>query len=138
MIVDEKHPFAYLYNHGVLPARKEILEDRQRGRRKGSPNEKTVLKKLLSRKHTSQETGETCTILEWILLMLKKKVVGGDFAAIRVYEEFFGSLFNSPEGNDRCGVLMVPQTMTNEEWIKMAEEENALTDRYHHAKLEET
>ncbi len=129
MIVNKDHPFAELYNHNYLPDREEVLGQRRRGRPKGSPNEKVVLQKLLSRKHTSHETGETRTILEWIILTLKKMVAEGDFAAIRVHEEYFGALFNPDESDNGHGIMLAPQDMEPEEWIREMEEKNAYINR---------
>lgn len=137
MTVDKDYPFDHLYNHNYLPDREEVLGQRKRGRPKGSLNEKAVLQKLLSRKHTSHETGETRTILEWIVLTLKKMVVEGDFAAIKAHEEYFGALFNPDESSASPGVMLAPQDMEPEDWIREAQEKNAYINRIRNEVMQE-
>lgn len=125
-----KDPYAHFYDRLFLPNYDSTRSKRKRGRPKGSLNEKTIWKKLLAIKHTSKETGESRTILEWVILTLKKLVAEGDFNAITVYEHFFGPIYDPTDSTEGLGgILLAPADMEPEEWIAKMEEKNHRLDR---------
>ena len=113
----------------TIPVHPSMFSGRRRGRPKGSLNEANVWRKLLEKKHTSRETGETHTMLEWVIKILIKLVASGDFAASAAYEKYFGAIIDPDSIKDGSGVLLAPQGMTAEEWIAMMEEKNRYNDR---------
>lgn len=113
----------------TIPVHPSMFSGRKRGRPKGSLNEANVWRKLLEKKHTSRETGETLTMLEWVIKILIKLVASGDFAAGAAYEKYFGVIIDPDSSKDGSGVLLAPQGMTAEEWIAMMEAQNSYNHR---------
>lgn len=113
----------------MIPVHPSMFSGRKRGRPQGSLNEGHVWRKLLEKKHTSRETGETHTMLEWVIKILIKLVASGDFAASAAYEKYFGVIIDPDSSKDGTGVLLAPQDMSAEEWIAMMEEKNRYNDR---------
>jgi len=113
----------------TIPVHPSMFSGRKRGRPQGSLNEGHVWRKLLEKKHTSRETGETHTMLEWVIKILIKLVASGDFAASAAYEKYFGVIIDPDSSKDGSGVLLAPQGMSADEWITMMEEKNRYNDR---------
>lgn len=98
------------------------------GRRKGSRNKATIVQAIASERHTLKENGQrqTFTTAELLLKALSAKAMEGDVSAHvhleRLYTRFMPQI-------DNAGYLVVPESMTAEQWARHAEACNQVTDR---------
>lgn len=98
------------------------------GRRKGARNMATIVQAIASERHTLKENGQrqTFTTAELLLKALSAKAMEGDVSAHvhleRLYARFTPQI-------DNAGYLVVPETMTQEEWTRFIEASNQVTDR---------
>lgn len=98
------------------------------GRRKGSRNRATIVQAIASERHTLKENGQkqTFTTAELLIKALNAKAMEGDVSA-HTHLERLRARF-TPQ-IDNAGYLVVPETMTQEQWTRFVEASNQVTDR---------
>lgn len=98
------------------------------GRRKGSRNMATIVQAIASERHTLKENGQkrTFTTVELLIKALNAKAMEGDVSA-HTHLERLRARF-TPQ-TDNAGYLVVPETMSDEEWARFVEASNQVADR---------
>lgn len=98
------------------------------GRRKGARNMATLVQTVASERHTLKENGQlrTFTTAELLIKALLAKAMEGDISA-HSYLERLRARF-TPQ-TDQAGYLVVPETMTQEQWTQQAEAHNRVLER---------
>ncbi len=110
-----------------------------KGRPKGAKNRKTIVKKVADEKHVMLENGKRRrrTTLQIVLLRLRNMAL--EDTNVRAFEEFhrLTKAYQPQEADDHVGYLVVPEPLTNEEFIKHAEKTNVEADRLHEIRTRE-
>ena len=96
-----------------MPSKSPIVS-RRRGRL-GSPNAKTLLSKILLKKHAGA-TGETHTVLGWLILTLRQLAIEGNVPADNIYQRYFGTWIE-PRDDADLAIFGIPRPITDDEWI---------------------
>jgi len=98
------------------------------GRRKGARNRATIVQAIASERHTLKENGQkrTFTTAELLIKALNAKAMEGDVSA-HTHLERLRARF-TPQ-IDNAGYLVVPATMSDEEWARFVEASNQVSDR---------
>ena len=97
----------------------------RRGRPKGSQNVKTIVRKIAQEKHSIRDGDETIelTTVELLFRMLAIKAMNGDIRADKHIDRFLDRQ-SPPSGGG--GYLVVPDTMSDEEWAEREQKLNTL------------
>jgi hypothetical protein len=106
-----------------------------RGRPCGSKNRKTIVKQIANEMHAVTEDGRRRrrSTLELMLLALRNRAAEGNVRAIRALRRYLAK-FEPQDTSSKCGYLVVPAGLTEEEFIKEAEKANAEADARHAAR----
>jgi hypothetical protein len=97
-----------------------------RGRPKGAISQRSIVRRVALKKIRGSYDGEpVCqTVLECILDVLKREAARGKPSMVAELVRISNKLRTAPE-DQRGGFLVVPATLTAEEWMAQAEERNA-------------
>lgn len=78
-------------------------ESMKRGRPKGSPNMKTMLKRIIEQKHhyTSNGESKSLTTLELIVMLLRQEAMKGNIKAINLRDRYFKNYLEPEATGDR-------------------------------------
>ncbi len=90
----------------------------RRGRPKGARNTSSILKQVLDEKHlvTDQDgKRERRTAMELLLEQLRNEAIGGNQPAFKLMEQLLNA---GGAGAVVAGYLVVPETLTLEEWVR--------------------
>ena len=89
-----------------------------KGRPKGAQGRKTIVEQVLLERHDVIEAGERKqrTTLELILLTLRHRAFEGDPKAFKALQEL-EARFGPQEPKRQGGYIVVPEVLTEEEWI---------------------
>jgi hypothetical protein len=100
-------------------------ESIKRGRPKGSPNMKTMLKRIIEQKHRYNSNGESksLTTLELMVMILLREAMKGNIKAINLRDRYFKS-YLEPEATGGSGFIILPESVDTETWIKQMQEKN--------------
>ena len=98
------------------------------GRPKGSRNRKTIIKEFADRTHRIAIDGEMreVTTVELVLQLARNHALSGDLLAAKKLDKLREEL--SPEPSIPHGVLLVRETLTDEEFIRRAKIKNSFID----------
>jgi len=112
------------------PFRPECIPDRPSGRPAGSINNKTLFRKVALQPHQVKENGETKTYntIELLAHILKQKARRGDLRALNIFDLNFGIYLDPPAQVGGTGVMLAPERLSDERWIRQQEERHALED----------
>ncbi len=118
----------------LQPAIDRILENQFKkgksgnpfGRPKGARNTKTIVQEVANERHSYTEDGKTKKLpaAELVLKILQREALRGNLRAAKKLDalrEKFGASAHSGEG---YGFLVVPEPLSDEEFIAQAEIEN--------------
>lgn len=97
-----------------------------RGRPKGAISQRSIVRRVALKKVRGSYDGEPVyqTILECILDVLKREAARGKPSMTAELSRILNKLSPPPE-DQRGGFLVVPATLTAEEWMAQAEKRNA-------------
>src|SRR5688500_7391080 len=97
-----------------------------RGRPKGAISQRSIVRRIALKKVRGSYNGEpVCqTVLECILDVLKREAARGKPSMMAELSRILNKLSPPPE-DQRGGFLVVPATLTAEEWMAQAEKRNA-------------
>lgn len=86
------------------------------GRPRGSPNQRTMTKRVAMQRHKVTIDGKSCrkSTLELVLLSLRKKAAQGDVKGFKLQRSLLQKLAPRQEG--RSAVLILPTRLTCDEW----------------------
>ena len=102
-----------------------------RGRPKGAVNTKPIVTRIAFEKHTVKENGEAVkrSTIDLLIHTLQQESMRGNHRAAAVRDKHFGR-FMELEKNEgsSSGVLLVPDKVSPEEWLKNAKRHNAKLD----------
>lgn len=98
----------------------------RRGRPKGSVSLKRLTRKVALRKHTIKINGETIrdTLLNLVINRLVRDAANGNPSMVKLKREIRAKLLPQ-EPENQGGLLVVPRTLSNEEWSAQAAKHNA-------------
>ena len=110
------------------PMRRRFKESgNQKGRREGTQNRKTIVRKVANEMHTVTENGKRRrrSTLQFVLLRLRNMALEGK--KVRAFEEFhrLTKAYQPQAADDSLGYLVVPAGLTLEESIAEGEKANA-------------
>ncbi|MFC6487693.1 DUF5681 domain-containing protein [Nitratireductor sp. GCM10026969] len=96
---------------------------RRTGRRKGARNVKTIVEEIAREKHTVKHGDEMrrLTTVALVFEALKRKALEGDVRAIRLLDRLRERFCRE---ESETGLLLVPDDMEPQEWIRRAEIRN--------------
>lgn len=94
------------------------------GRPKGSKNHKTIVQEFALKKHPVIENGEKVqkTVAELILQTLKAKAMEGNLRCQKKLDQLQALIVPQDDGT---GLLVVPEPLSADEWVRRAEIRNA-------------
>lgn len=96
------------------------------GRPKGSKNRKTIVKEIANEMHSVMENGKSMRrkSLEIVFLKLRNLAIGGENQIAHDELHRLIKKFEPQSDNDKAGFLVLPASLSNEDWIKEQEERN--------------
>lgn len=100
----------------------------RRGRPRGSRNEATIVREVAAMRTTITEGSDTrsVSIAEALVLLLERKVMGGDIPADKHLAKLRNAIAPEPPGD--AGVLLAPEVLSEEEWIRQQEVINRFSE----------
>ena len=98
----------------------------RRGRPRGSKNRKTIVREIANEMHAVTEDGQRRrrSTLEWTLVALRNRAVGGNVRAFRAYMKYLEK-FEPQSTRLKGGFLLVPAGLTPETETLEVEDEDA-------------
>lgn len=104
----------------------ENQESNRKGRPRGSKNIKTIIHTIAHERHVVKQDGvnRVYTGVELLLLTLSRKAMRGDVAASRLLDKYI-AIYNPEDEQLPGGLLVVPEPLTTEEFIRHAEASDA-------------
>lgn len=101
-------------------------KNKTRGRPKGARNVRAIVRDLAGEPVASRDAGgeRQVPVVEALLRKLQHLAMAGDIEADKALDRFRQHV--DPEPAAKAGLLVVPQTLSQEEWIRRARIENAL------------
>lgn len=101
-------------------------ESNRRGRPRGSKNTKTIIHQIAHERHFVKQDGNEriYTTVELLLLTLSRKAMSGDVAASRLFDKYL-AIYNPEDEQLPGGLLVVPESLTMEEFNRRAEASSA-------------
>lgn len=105
-----------------------IPDRRERGRPKGSKNTKTLVREFAAETRMVAGPDGPCQvkIAEFVLKRLVYHQTQGDARASKMIAKILDQF---TEADERTDVLVVPETLNPEEWIRQAEIKNRFRDK---------
>lgn len=99
----------------------------KRGRPKGSIDLKKLTRKVALKKHRVVINGRPVrkTLLELVIEQVIRGAASGATSMVRLYDDIRTKV-RPIEQQQRGGLLVVPEGLTDEEWIAQAERRNAI------------
>lgn len=93
-----------------------------RGRPRGAQNCKSIAHRVAAEVHTMNGGGKTLEMptVELILISIRNEMLKGKTRALKLYERL-AQKYGSEQEEPRGGYLVVPGSMTEEEWRQMTE-----------------
>lgn len=92
-----------------------------RGRPKGATGRRAIAKRVLMEKHRADPSGtgksKQYTAIELTLITLKLLAASGDQRAFKAFTDLEKQFGPIDADQPRAGYLVVPETLTEEEWI---------------------
>jgi len=95
------------------------------GRPLGSKNRKTIVKEVASEMHQIKEGNKQVwrSTFELVLLSIRNQSIENSNKAFRCFHKLLAK-YEPQETENSCGYLVVPETLTIEEWIAKGEAAN--------------